>query len=692
MKLTLFKKCLTVFAIIISGSSSLNAQINLVDTVREEDASARSANSGFAEDEFRRGVECYYRGAYNDAIREFEKALSYLPGENMILDWLGKAYYKAGLEGSALGEWNYAAENGYGGILLSNKIEIVSERRIVDSEYSYNQHFTESGSFPYANGKSLIYSQPISCLANDDGSIWIAAYGSNELVRFDVNGVVTRRSRGPLNGFDRPSDIIKLQNGDLLVCESAGDRLALCDRNGVFKRYIGSQGIYEGQLIGPQYMAEDSYGNIYVTDFGNSRVVVFDQDGNSLLSFGRNDGIFQGFSSPTGIAVKDDRIFVADSVYGAIYEFDRSGNYIGNLTTEHAIARPECMKNWGDFLVLTDRNKIITVDTSTGSVFTNATTGNGKSELTSAVPDKNGNLITTDFKANEIYIMSKMPELVGGFFVQIERVISDEFPKVILEVSVENRRREQIVGLNESNFFVTENKRSVADFKYLGSANNNDICDITFILDKNLRMENYIEEINDAVREICQAMGNQGQVQIISAGEIPVIEYTGGPGNLFDFDIRSTKNNFAQNSRMDLAIRLAANNLINGEKKRAIILVTDGYTGQNSFESYTLSDISAYLNNNKISLSCLMVNQGNPQEEISYLTEYTSGNTYYVYRNEGLSPVLQDILEIPVGLYQLSYNSALPIEYGRKYLPVEVEVYLLNRSGRDETGYFAPLQ
>ena len=143
---------------------------------------------------------------------------------------------------------------------------------------------------------------------------------------------------------------------------------------------------------------------------------------------------------------------------------------------------------------------------------------------------------------------------------------------------------------------------------------------------------------------------------------------------------------------MDLAIRLAANNLINGEKKRAIILVTDGYTGQNSFESYTLSDISAYLNNNKISLSCLMVNQGNPQEEISYLTEYTSGNTYYVYRNEGLSPVLQDILEIPVGLYQLSYNSALPIEYGRKYLPVEVEVYLLNRSGRDETGYFAPLQ
>ena len=40
---------------------------------------ARSAQAGFAEEEFRKGVQAYYRGSYNDAILEFEKSISYLP-------------------------------------------------------------------------------------------------------------------------------------------------------------------------------------------------------------------------------------------------------------------------------------------------------------------------------------------------------------------------------------------------------------------------------------------------------------------------------------------------------------------------------------------------------------------------------------------------------------------------------------
>ena len=52
---------------------------------------------------------------------------------------------------------------------------------------------------------------------------------------------------------------------------------------------------------------------------------------------------------------------------------------------------------------------------------------------------------------------------------------------------------------------------------------------------------------------------------------------------------------------------------------------------------------------------------------------------------------MKDILAIPNGMYRLSYTSMLTKEYGQAYLPVEVEAYLMNRSGRAETGYFAPL-
>ena len=62
----------------------------------------RTGEEGFAAEEFRRGVQAFYKGSFNDAIVQFEKALSYMPDDNLILEWLGKAYYQAGMEGMAL--------------------------------------------------------------------------------------------------------------------------------------------------------------------------------------------------------------------------------------------------------------------------------------------------------------------------------------------------------------------------------------------------------------------------------------------------------------------------------------------------------------------------------------------------------------------------------------------------------------
>ena len=91
-------------------------------------------------------------------------------------------------------------------------------------------------------------------------------------------------------------------------------------------------------------------------------------------------------------------------------------------------------------------------------------------------------------------------------------------------------------------------------------------------------------------------------------------------------------------------------------------------------------------------MAVVMLSQGTPAKEISYLSEHTNGGEYYVYRNQGLSDVLKDILAIPNGMYRISYVSGQHKEYGQAYLPVEVEAYLMNRSGRAETGYFAPLE
>ena len=64
-----------------------------------------------------------------------------------------------------------------------------------------------------------------------DGGWWVLAYGSNELLRLTVNGLIVSRRRLPLNGFDRPIYIIEPLYGRLLVSVSSCDRISLFSSN-----------------------------------------------------------------------------------------------------------------------------------------------------------------------------------------------------------------------------------------------------------------------------------------------------------------------------------------------------------------------------------------------------------------------------------------------------------------------------
>ncbi|SEQ71318.1 hypothetical protein SAMN04487977_10929 [Treponema bryantii] len=687
------KKSAAIIISVLFSGLALFAQVTTDDAgFRVPEDRIRTGNEGFASEEFRRGVQAYYKGAFNEAIVQFEKALAYLPDDNLILDWLGKAYYKAGLEGSALSYWNNASENGYGGLLLENKIEIVRERRVTGDSTDKLMRFSEAGAFPGEFKGNLIFSGPVSVQPNYDGTMWVAAYNTNEVILLNQNGKVVNRIEGPVNGFDRPSDIIRLHDGNLLVCEQAGDRLALLNSKGRFEKYIGSKGRGTGQVVGPLYLAQDYLERIYVTDYGNRRIDVFDKDGEPVFFFGKKSGDFAGLKGPTGIAVIDESVFVADDQTGSIYEFDRAGNFIRELVEKGTFKKPEAIKYWNGSLIVCDSNRVVSVDSDSGAIFEYVRTGNAPSRVTSANPDVNGNVIVTDFTANEVYVMSKVQELVGGLFVQIEQIDASKFPNVTVELRVENRHRQPVVGLQEENFYLTENMRPVSKLKLLGAASNNTDADITIIIDRSINSAEYAREIESSVKEVAASMNGIGTLRIVAAGAIPAVEYVGRPDLLGDFSLEALKTKQTKSAACDLALRLASNDLINAAKKRGIVLITAGAANSLTFEKYNLAELSSYMNNNSISLSVIQLDQGALGDELSYVAESTSGNTYYVFRPQGLSDVVKDIIELPQGIYQLSFTSAMSTNFGTNYLPLESEVYLLNRSGRDETGYFAPLQ
>lgn len=662
-----------------------------------EEKKIKSAEEVIAQNEFRRAVISYYRRYYNEAVLQLEKALSYTPSDYRVLKWLGKAYYHAGMEGAALNKWETALDAGHGSLLLENQVEAVRERRLNPRQFRASERLSEMGVFHGFWEGEKIFSGPASVLPNDDGSFWLLAYNSNEMIKMTVNGTVIHRVKGDVSGFDRPVDIIRLSNGNILVSESAGDCLTLMSESGKFISHIGKKGRGAGELLGPMYLAEDkSNGNIFVSDYGNKRIAVFDKDGKGIFSFGNRvlSDELSSLEGPTGLSILNGHLYVADDVLGGVYEFDLSGNFLRSLTKSGTFKKIESLKASPEegVLLAADKNVIYALDASSGACYEIARLGNAPVRAVCAAFDANSNLLISDMKNHELIVMSRTGDLIGGLFVDIETVNAKAFPYVRIAVNVENRSHRPIVGLRAENFLITERKRPVRSLKYLGSVNSSPLTKIVFLLDRNTDMKNSAQKVQNAIREMAASFPEGIEASIICAGKSPERVYSGSLRDLKDFNEASITSEYVDNVPFDLALRLSANELISAGGKKALILITDGSVSPVSFGKYTLSESTAFLNNNGIPCLSVMVNDSSPSEELAFIVENTGGSSYYIYRSEGLSSIYNDILRIPSGVYMFEYLSSEKSGFGEKFLPVEVESYLLNRSGRDESGYFAPLQ
>ncbi|MDR2516437.1 MAG: NHL repeat-containing protein [Spirochaetaceae bacterium] len=661
-------------------------------------------NALYAREEFRLGVQSFNRYAFNEAILSFERALSYRPGEALILEWLGRAYYRSGLEEIAIRQWQTAAE-AYGAgaplsLILSGKAETVRNRRNAALRTDAAVRYVEAGSFPGRYDGITAFRQPSAVLPLEDGSAWVVAYGSNEIVQIDVNGIIRQRRRGPLNGFDRPYDLARGGDGRLFLSEYRGGRISVLSPAGEWLAYIGSRGIAPGQLMGPQNIALDEADYLYVVDYGNRRIAKFDPGGAFITSFGgREAGGFAGLLSPTGIAAREGRVFVADG--GKIYAFDPDGLYLGEVIGA-GLLRPEGLRFFpGGGLITTDGNRLLLVDVNTALITELGVAGNSRGRVLSAGLDRNGNILAVNFNTDEVLVMTPVDSLASGLFVQIDRVIADNFPLVTVEVQVQDRNRRPVVGLERRNFLLSEEGQAAAEQNFLYAGYRSAETDVAVLFERSPASRPFGDDMVQALRDISAASSRV--VSVVSASETPFRDWSAAASSAppiradLEKAARGGAESYTARWRFDLALRLAATDLLPGAKKRAVVYVGTGRTGELAWDRYAMSELAAYLANNGIVFYAVLLGDSNHQDgsrqyEIDYLCRETGGSVMRLYRPEGIAPVLEALRVTPSGSYILNYRSLLPADFGRAYLPIEAEVYLLTRSGRDRTGYFPPLE
>ncbi|HOX33866.1 MAG TPA: NHL repeat-containing protein [Spirochaetales bacterium] len=658
-------------------------------------------------EQFRFGVQAYHRGRYAESILLLEKALAYSPGERLIQYWLGRAYGKSGFGETALRAWRGLLEAGDVPPFLRAKAEYLRASRSLGPA-SPEYRFVEAARFAGLRDKETFFLRPSSILARRDGSLLVVAHGSNELVALDSSGVVRERMTGGLAGFDRPFGLAALPDGTLFVSELNGDRLARIAPDGAVK-LIGGKGRGPGSLIGPQHLAADGEGSVYVVDYGNSRVSKFDSEGGYLLSFGEKapETGFPGFASPTGILEREGVVYVADSFRRAIYRFDPSGNYLGSLA-EGELAAPEGLSLWrqGQAILVADTSRVLSLDLETEELREVYRSPDRKARIVGAVQDYNGNLAICDFDGSAVSILSESYLLASGYDVEIERIVADEFPQVRLELSVRDRSGSPVVGLGEGNFYLTERVRRttqadeggksvirtedslepVQGLSFLGAGQRAEGFRATILLERSPEAARRSGEIRPALSELYALLAGEEGPGLVAAGPSPAAEK---PGDLAAAT-RLAASPAASGGRFDLGLRLAATRLLPARSRDAVVYLGTGYVDESSFSGVTLSELGSLLSANGIHFYAVVLDE--PSASLRYLAERTGGAIYAASRPRGLADLAADLGSAPSGRYALGFVSKADPVFGRAYLSVAAEAYLFKKSGKDELGYFSPLK
>ncbi len=635
-------------------------------------------------EQLRAGVQSFHRGFYNDAWISLEKSISLQPANTLAQVWLGRSQWKAGYEQEALRTWRQLLDSGKGSALVRDWIDVLTLRRGLGRELAGKSTFVVSAELDGSVRGGYPFRRPTSIRPREDGTFWLVAFGSNEVLHFDANFRLLEALRGGLPGFDRPYDVVEADNGTLFVSEYGANRIARCNFRGEKIATFGGTGSGPGLLLGPQYMTIDTRGYLWVTDWGNSRVVRFTQDGAFVQAI-------PGIRGPTGIAAWEDRLYVSDKPGKQILVFDLNGNPLSTIG-EGTLQEPEGISfTASGTLLVADGNRILECDLERETWTVRGDTSAHTKRLVHQASTANGDVLGADFDQNRVVLLSDVTTLYAGLVVRVDRVNSVKFPEIYADISVENRYGRPVAGLGIDNFIVTESLADVRAPAMVVSNTQVSPVDVSLLLERSPSIETFRPDVEQAVADLYGFATKAGRIKAISAAEKPVREADFGETRL-RFARQSLQAPPSARWRFDLGARLAGDELITtvSGARRAIVFFTSGTLGQRPFATYSLLEIADYLRNNSIGFYPVLFGNNEPDDDLSYLAAATGGKIYSVSAPGGMPQIVRDLTTRVDSLYTIRFTAVTPADFGDRYMPLEVQVTVQKVSGRDESGYYAP--
>jgi len=129
--------------------------------------------------------------------------------------------------------------------------------------------------------------------------------------------------------FNGPDGIALDKQGNMYIADEWSRCIIKLDSNGNFIKRIGKKIKYEGHEMLPANVTVDDNGNIYVTDTLYNRALKLDSSGNLLCLWkGKYGSSNLEISDPNGITVFNNNVYICDTHNMRVLKFSTSGRYI----------------------------------------------------------------------------------------------------------------------------------------------------------------------------------------------------------------------------------------------------------------------------------------------------------------------------------------------------------------------------
>jgi DNA-binding beta-propeller fold protein YncE len=234
------------------------------------------------------------------------------------------------------------------------------ETNVVDPVFKFDRR---TGAVLANFGKGVMVT-PHGIHVDRQGNVWIADFAGNQagtkghqVHKFSPKGekllsLGIAGKPGNADGqFNQPNDVVVGPDGSIYVSDGhdgqgmttdaaiaegvkrgATARISKFSPDGKFIKSWGKLGVRHGEFRTPHALVFDAKGRLWVTDRGNHRLEIYDQEGKYLESrymYGRVSGIF----------IKDNMVYAIDSESGPLNHVNwRNGVRIGPLDEDRITA------------------------------------------------------------------------------------------------------------------------------------------------------------------------------------------------------------------------------------------------------------------------------------------------------------------------------------------------------------------